>query len=336
MKITMKHLRKLGVTAVAILVIIFLPWHHGPKHPLRGGLVILRPNAVGLGARPIISGKKSNTAVEVPQSAKLFDHKVAVIMYHHIDPMLQNEDTITPELFASQLDELTRNHMQFISLNQFRAFMKGGSVPANAVLVTFDDGYESFYKYAYPIMKKRHISGVCFVITGDLTPRALVFTPHMTPEEIRDMTQHDPNMEVQAHTDDLHFKVDRGHDGLTGFLIVNGKKETKLQYTARINQDIKVCVQKLLPLNRHAIDTFAYPYGLHNGSSIRVLQANGIHYAFTTKSGLSTTAMNLMLLPRINGGSPHITPQALYQSIRNAATPPHTFMGSLLEMLKPA
>jgi len=167
-------------------------------------------------------------------------------------------------------------------------------------------------------------------------PRAAVFTPHMTTEEMQDMLQHDSATEVQPHTDQLHYKVDRGHDGLTGFLNVNGKKETMLQYLARITQDIKACVQKLTPINRHAIDSFAYPYGLHNAASIKVLEANGIHYAFTTKPGLSSLDTDRMLLPRINGGSPRITPQELIQSIRNAASPPVTFMGSLFEMLRPA
>jgi len=336
MKITMQHLRIWGVMTAAILVIILLPWHHGHKHPIRGGPAMPRPNTARIGVKAGIAGKRESLSDDHPPSMKLFDDKVAVIMYHHIDPKLQNGDTITPNLFASQLDELARNHMQFISLSQFRSFMRGEHVPSNAVLVTFDDGYESFYKYAYPIMKKRHISGVCFVITGDLTPRAMVFTPHMTPEEIQEMMKIDPDTEVQAHTDNLHYKVDRGHDGLTGYLKLNGKRETELQYIARITQDIKACVQKLVRLNRHTIDTFAYPYGLYNASSIRVLHANGIHYAFTTKPGLCAPGANPMLLPRINGGSPHITPEVLYQSIRSAAAPPLTFRGSLFQMLKPA
>ncbi len=43
--------------------------------------------------------------------------------------------------------------------------MEGATVPSNAVLVTFDDGYQSFYTAAYPILKSLRIPAVNFVIT---------------------------------------------------------------------------------------------------------------------------------------------------------------------------
>lgn len=148
-----------------------------------------------------------------------YQHKVAVLMYHDIDPVKQGGDIITPALFASQLDYLRSKDMNFISLEQFRLFMEGGKVPDNAVLVTFDDGYENFYTTAYPIMKQRHIPGVSFVITGDFSKGALVATPHMTKAEIQNMTSSDPNMEVQAHTNKLHYKTSDTTDALTAPLV---------------------------------------------------------------------------------------------------------------------
>jgi len=244
-----------------------------------------------------------------------YQHKVAVLMYHDIDPTKQGGDIITPALFASQLDYLRSKDMNFISLEQFRLFMKGGKVPDNAVLVTFDDGYENFYTTAYPIMKQRHIPGVSFVITGDFSKGALVATPHMTKAEIQNMTSADANMEVQAHTDKLHYKTSDTTDALTAPLVKNGVTETYEHYLARIENDLRRCVEALRPLTPHVINTFAYPYGLQTPEVQKIAQKVGIQYAFTTELGLATRQSDPMTIPRINGGSPLIDPERLYSSI---------------------
>lgn len=244
-----------------------------------------------------------------------YQNKVAVLMYHDIDPIKQGGDIITPALFAAQLDYLRSKDMNFISLEQFRLFMKGGKVPDNAVLVTFDDGYENFYTTAYPIMKERHIPGVSFVITGDFSKGALVATPHMTKAEIKNMTSTDSNMEVQAHTDRLHYKTSDTTDALTAPLVKDGVTETYEHYLARIENDMRRCVEALRPLTPHVINTFAYPYGLHTPEVEKVIQKVGIRYAFTTELGLVTRDTDLMKIPRINGGSPLIDPERLYNSI---------------------
>jgi peptidoglycan/xylan/chitin deacetylase (PgdA/CDA1 family) len=71
-------------------------------------------------------------------------------------------------------------------------------------------------------------------------------------------------------------------------------------------------------LNAHPIDTFAYPYGLYNSSAIQVLKQLGVHYAFTTKSGMVSKKSDPMILPRINAGSPQVSPSTLYKSIIKA------------------
>ncbi|MEB3103768.1 polysaccharide deacetylase family protein [Ferviditalea candida] len=271
-----------------------------------------------------VYGNQASQAIYPVPAASLkpslpYHDKVAVLMFHHLDPKLKGRDIISPELFAQQIDYLSKKGIHFISLDQFRAFMHGGKVPDNAALITFDDGYESYYSIAYPILAKRHIPAVCFVITGAFQKNVKVYTPHMTTDQIVAMTHADPDMEVQAHTDNLHFKVDRKHDALTGPMKIDGKSETQQQYEQRIKTDLQKCVQQLSVLTPHPIDTFAYPYGMHNNTAIKTLKEVQIRYAFTTRPGLISKTSDPYLLPRINGGSPDITPEALYASIESAA-----------------
>ncbi|WP_322922974.1 polysaccharide deacetylase family protein [Paenibacillus campi] len=250
----------------------------------------------------------------VPKT-KLYDDHVAVLMYHDMSATEKGGDIITPDQFAAQLDFLRSKGMNFITLQQFRSFMKGGSVPENAVLVTFDDGYENFYTTAYPIMKERGISGVSFVITGDFSKGALVYTPHMTRQEIKRMIAADPNTEVQVHTNHLHYKTSATTDALTAPLVKHGTKESPGEYLARISTDLSTCIDQLKTLNAHPIDSFAYPYGLYTPEVQQIAKDEGIKYAFTTTLGLASRNDNPLAIPRINGGSPLVSPQRLYASI---------------------
>ena len=82
-----------------------------------------------------------------------YQDQVAVLMYHHIHDKDTSSSTITSSLFQNQLESLLSKGYHFISLDEFKMYMAGATVPSNAVLVTFDDGYQSFFTAAYPILK---------------------------------------------------------------------------------------------------------------------------------------------------------------------------------------
>ncbi|OPA74569.1 hypothetical protein BVG16_22640 [Paenibacillus selenitireducens] len=319
--------------AVALMLVCVAQF--GPNHKNKLMRYTAFQSPPGHSVLPRVS-EKSPHLQHVKEPGLDYHDQVAVLMFHNIDPEARNNDSITPDQFRADLDELQRNHINFITLEQFRKYMQGGEIPNNAALITFDDGYESYYKFAYPILKERQLGGVCFVITGDLNGSAVVYTPHMTKEEIQHMTLDDPDMEVQPHTNALHYKVDRIHDALTGYVTTKGVRETKQQYLERIDKDTELSIEQLKPLNMHPIDSFAYPYGLYNVDAIRTLKSHGIRYAFTTKSGAVNRTSNPMLLPRINGGSSKITPEALYHSIEVAVSPPTSILKSILKQFLPA
>jgi hypothetical protein len=90
--------------------------------------------------------KSYGIATSMTQKPLLYQNQVSVLMFHDIEPLSVNNDTITPEQFGAKLDYLLSRNFHFITLQQFRNYMAGNQLPDNAVLVTFDDGYESFYK----------------------------------------------------------------------------------------------------------------------------------------------------------------------------------------------
>jgi hypothetical protein len=63
---------------------------------------------------------------------------------------------------------------------------------------------------------------------------------------------------------------------------------------------------KLADLHSDAADTYAYPFGYYDDSSIQMLKDVGIHYAFTTQSKLVTRDTSPYEIPRLNAGSPYV------------------------------
>lgn len=61
------------------------------------------------------------------------------------------------------------------------------------IILNFDDGYESVYTNAFPVMKKNNIPGVVFVITNQLDRRN-----HLSVKQLREMRNN--GWEIGSHT----------------------------------------------------------------------------------------------------------------------------------------
>lgn len=252
----------------------------------------------------------------------IYSKEVAVLVYHHIDDQVEGSVTISTKLFERQLGALQRQGYNFITMDQFKSFMKDGAkIPDNAVLITFDDGYESFYTNAYPILKKMRIPAVNFVITKDLDNPTATLLPSLSRDQIRKMRKEFSNIDFQLHSDQLHAMKD-GKPMLNNRMTTNGVTETQEDLKQRVIADTKTCMAKLRELDgAKSIDSYAYPFGSYDDFTISYLNEVGVKYAFTTKAGLTSKQTDPMQIPRINAGSPYIRPHSINnlinQSIRN-------------------
>jgi poly-beta-1,6-N-acetyl-D-glucosamine N-deacetylase len=97
-----------------------------------------------------------------------YKDRVAVLTYNHIAPE-ESAYTISPLMFRKHLQALKDNHYNVFSVEKFIDFLQGKkNIPPNAVVITFDDGYESFYKYRYPEMKKQNITATNFIVVSSI------------------------------------------------------------------------------------------------------------------------------------------------------------------------
>jgi poly-beta-1,6-N-acetyl-D-glucosamine N-deacetylase len=252
------------------------------------------------------------TPLSASERVVTYQNQVAVLMYHHVHDTDKSSGTVTTKLFRDQLQYLRDKGYHFISLNDFRQFMNGASVPNNAVLVTFDDGYQSFYTNAYPVLKSMQIPAVNFIITNALANPLSTYIPSMSKEQISAMTHESPFIDAQCHTDSLHNKLPSGKAAIVGRM----DQETEEAYKQRVIQDTTACREKLIPLYDGPIDSLAYPYGISSKLATQLISQAGIKYAFTITPEMATRSNDPLLIPRINAGSPGITPEVLLHTIQ--------------------
>ena len=83
-------------------------------------------------------------------------HRLAVLAYHEIED---------PQAFAAQMDRLLRRATPVSLADVRQAAAEGRPLPPRSVLVTFDDGDRSVVTEGLPVLTKRRIPSVAFVIT---------------------------------------------------------------------------------------------------------------------------------------------------------------------------
>lgn len=201
--------------------------------------------------------------------------KIPILMYHHLlkneenRQFLNNPSVLAVERFEEQMKVLHDNGYKTITLSQLEGFINGHiKLPKKSVMITFDDGYLSNYRYAYPILKQYGYTAAIFMIT-ELIPNS---PQQFNPDQLNymswiEMEKSEDCFEFPGHTHGLHQLNDKN----ISFLVSQPKE----------------IIEKDLALNKQLLNTtyFAYPYSQYNRSTISMLKQLGYTMAFTTKAG---------------------------------------------------
>jgi len=207
--------------------------------------------------------------------------RVPVIMYHDILPKKEVFFDITPEEFEQHLQLLQENGVTPISLNQLVAHLRTGlPLPEKPILLTFDDGYGSHYKYVYPLLKKYGYPGVFSIYTlniGKNTGRN-----HVTWDQLREMAT-DPLVTISAHSVTHPQDVTVLPDDKLRMEVVESKRiiEAKLGIPIRY---------------------FTYPEGKYDARVEKFVQAAGYEAALTMNdldARFAGQSKNLLAIDRI-------------------------------------
>ena len=89
------------------------------------------------------------------------------LCYHDIPESPVEKDDISQKDFINQIEYLRTHGFTFVSPADILAASRGAkALPEKAVLLTFDDAYESFYRFVYPALRLYNIPAVLSVVTS--------------------------------------------------------------------------------------------------------------------------------------------------------------------------
>jgi peptidoglycan/xylan/chitin deacetylase (PgdA/CDA1 family) len=211
---------------------------------------------------------------------------VVALLYHHLDEGAPTPSSLSPGEFEAQLAWLKREGYQTLTMAQLSAYLCGElTLRRPSVLITFDDGYESVYQHAWPLLRKYGFSATVFAITGrrGQTPGAF---PHFTWAQAAEMSASGA-IEIHSHTHDMHHME-------AGGTVPALEHASDLAVLADLLMS-RVLVQDNVGTRASA---FAFPFGRYSERTRRLVEQAGFDMAFTTEPGSITPGVDRYLLPR--------------------------------------
>ena len=196
---------------------------------------------------------------------------ISVLMYHQIgnfSKIKSHRSTYCRwKRFRSQMWFLKFFGYNVISIDSLLNIIKKNSfLKKRTVVLTFDDGYANFYKYAYPILKKYNFPCIVYVLSNLIGSRAIWFK-----KEGRE----DPPLLTKEQILVLKNKgVDFGSHGRNHVKLA----QVPLEIASEEIKKSKIELEEMLGFE---IDHFCYPYGSLNKDVKDIVKQAGY------KSGVS-------------------------------------------------
>ena len=198
-----------------------------------------------------------------------------IIMYHSIlkDKNLQNDYTISPDLFEKDLKYLTSNGYTTVTVEDLINYVyHGKDLPDKSIMLTFDDGYYNNYYYAFPLLKKYKCKAVIspiasmtekFTQTQDIS----VTYGHISDDNIREMVN-SGYVEIQNHSYDMHTLTPRKG-------VSKKKGESQEDYKNAVTSDITKAQNYLENVTGKKTSCFVYPFGAKSDGTEEIVRELG-------------------------------------------------------------
>lgn len=223
--------------------------------------------------------------------------KIPIIMFHYVEfvqdvnDLIRRQLDINPYLFEGQLKALHDVNFDTYFVRDVPDILNG-NIDYNAsrsAVLTFDDGYEDFYRDAFPILKKYQMKATIYIIYDYIGRRGF-----LSVNEIRELIN-SGLVEVGSHTFD-HIYLSKIASDEARRQIVDSKKA----FEERFGIDIK---------------TLAYPYGAFDQQAIDLTKEASYSAAVSVIPGSIQSNNNLFYLYRIRAGN--FTPQTIVRFLEN-------------------
>ena len=225
-----------------------------------------------------------DTAVVEPAPDQEPNNTLYILMYHLFvdDGLPCNEWTVTRSRFREDVQWLTEHGYETVLPRDLAA---GVPLPQRAVMLTFDDGYDSNYWLAYPTLKEFRAKAVIALITSHIDDEELYY---LNWNKCREMNQ-SGLVEFGSHTHAVHGSEFGG--------ITRGPGESMEEYGARVLCDIRTSMDRIEDHLGEPPLYFAYPLGKTEPWADGFIREN-FSVTVTTKPGTAGIGQGLYNMPR--------------------------------------
>ncbi len=256
------------------------------------------------------------TVITMPAAATQ-KNSFQVLCYHNVvdtitDPQVMN---LTTDQLIAQFKWLKKNNYTVISIDDILQAKQGKkTLPKHAVLLTFDDGYSSFYTRIYPLLKLYNYPAVYGLVGkwqetpydksfayGNITKSRNML---LTWEQINEMID-SGLVEIASHSYNAHHGTPFNPQGNTRpfyTTLIYDKKQQKYEdetsYLTRVEADIKRSSETIFEHTGTRPRVMLWPYGAYNYIVQKLAAKYGMTITATLDNGVNTPD-NLPALKRV-------------------------------------
>lgn len=184
--------------------------------------------------------------------------QMPVLMYHHVVYNWEkyNEMTVTVGRLEQDLQWLTENGYHTVLPRELAA---GQPLPEKPILITFDDGYQSNYTLAYPLLQKYQAkAAIALMVYMQDYPGGSFLTWDMCREMAASGL-----VEFGSHGYVIHNLDNRMGNFVAGQAngVQRKKGESDVDFQLRVLEDLRCSYQRIAEELGTAPTFFSYPFG---------------------------------------------------------------------------
>jgi peptidoglycan/xylan/chitin deacetylase (PgdA/CDA1 family) len=193
-----------------------------------------------------------------------------VLCYHIVEAPAAPRMHIDRETFRSHLRYLEMTGYNVVPLRHVFEFVTGkrSSLPKNAVVITFDDGWRSTYTEVFPELQKRKFPFTVFIYPNIIGKTANA----LTWEQIREMS--DAGVDIQSHALSHPYLTRRKHRSMSDD-----------DYALWLRKELAESKRILEKHSGKKVQFLAYPYGDYDDTVADEAKKAGYAAALTCDFG---------------------------------------------------
>jgi peptidoglycan/xylan/chitin deacetylase (PgdA/CDA1 family) len=210
-------------------------------------------------------------------------HQVLIFDYHRFNTFRTDSMTVRLSVFKFQLRYMAEHGYHFIPLARYVAYRMGKASPPppRSVIITMDDGNESVYKWALPLIEKYRIPVTLFIYPSAISNASYA----MTWSQLRALKA-TGLFDIQSHTYwHPNFKIEK-------------RRLTPSQYNKFVDIQLRrsrEVLDRKLGIN---VSMLAWPFGIYDKELAQKATNDGYTAAFALDGRHAGDSDNIMEISR--------------------------------------